>query len=415
MSSEIAVSSEHLATLIALVGFVISVGKKMSFEIWSLIEASLAHLALVRRLLHVKDLMNGQCSRLTESLPTFCADERLLLGVNVSMISQVVLPPECFAANIAWVGSFICVSAFMDEKIVRFRKLSVAKFANELFLGAISSTNRRFHNSLRWHHGWWREGLKAGVVDVMETVLTGSWRQWHGSVSSAVVMKLSEVHSIRNRRRSVQRTFLTGHIHEWWVWRQRVVGEDRLEGGGICNLHLMRVVSAPRSLNWCRLCHRQDREVTRLFYSGSSGQSSARVAYHINYFFRIHLQREIPMSAPAVRLWLNNAGLMIESGQWHWNWMTVHLFVPQHSFTMSYCQFDPILIRVLNYSEAGHNQPTTKYTNNFIIHNQWIRYRKLIFLPHHHLVVFYRDIDQGIMLWVCNETLLWAEMFWKGS
>lgn len=55
----------------------------MSLEIAPLIKASGADRALVRRLLHVQDLVNGQGPALAESLAAFGALERLLLAVDV--------------------------------------------------------------------------------------------------------------------------------------------------------------------------------------------------------------------------------------------------------------------------------------------------------------------------------------------
>ena len=62
VSPEIAISSEYLPTLIALVWFVIRVGEKVSLQIGALVELSLTDGTLMRRLFHVKDLVNGQGS-----------------------------------------------------------------------------------------------------------------------------------------------------------------------------------------------------------------------------------------------------------------------------------------------------------------------------------------------------------------
>ena len=62
VSPEIAISSEDLPTLIALVWFVIRVGEKVSLQIGALVKLSLTDGTLMRRLFHVKDLVNGQGS-----------------------------------------------------------------------------------------------------------------------------------------------------------------------------------------------------------------------------------------------------------------------------------------------------------------------------------------------------------------
>lgn len=59
--------------------------------------------------------MNGQRSALTESFAAFGALERLLLAVYISMISEVILPAESFAANVAGVRSLVRVRAFVYQ------------------------------------------------------------------------------------------------------------------------------------------------------------------------------------------------------------------------------------------------------------------------------------------------------------
>ncbi len=50
--------------------------------------------------LHVKCLVYCERPGLTETLATVLALKGLLLGVNVAVISQVILTTKCFAANI---------------------------------------------------------------------------------------------------------------------------------------------------------------------------------------------------------------------------------------------------------------------------------------------------------------------------
>jgi hypothetical protein len=59
------------------------VREQVRLEVAALVEAALAHRALVWRLLQVQYLVHGQRARLTESLAAFRALERLLLGMNV--------------------------------------------------------------------------------------------------------------------------------------------------------------------------------------------------------------------------------------------------------------------------------------------------------------------------------------------
>lgn len=58
MPSKVAIASKDF-TATAVVGFDVGVGQEVSFKIRALIEASIAHGTFVRRLLHVKNFMDG--------------------------------------------------------------------------------------------------------------------------------------------------------------------------------------------------------------------------------------------------------------------------------------------------------------------------------------------------------------------
>lgn len=62
VAPEITISSEDFVALVALVGLVVGVREQVSLQIGTLVEATLAHRALVRRFLHVKDAMDCQSS-----------------------------------------------------------------------------------------------------------------------------------------------------------------------------------------------------------------------------------------------------------------------------------------------------------------------------------------------------------------
>jgi len=82
----------------------------------------------------VQDLMNGQGSGLAKSFSTFKTFEWFVFGMDVLVISQVILSSKGFAANITVKGSFISVGPFVDEKVVRFGKFSLAKLTDVTFL-----------------------------------------------------------------------------------------------------------------------------------------------------------------------------------------------------------------------------------------------------------------------------------------
>lgn len=90
-------------------------GEKVSFQVTSLIKGSSACGAFVRRFLQVQGFMNRQSSRLTKSLPALLTFEGFLLGVNISVVSQVVLSPEGLVADVAGVRSLVGVRALVDQ------------------------------------------------------------------------------------------------------------------------------------------------------------------------------------------------------------------------------------------------------------------------------------------------------------
>ena len=129
-----------LGDLQQLPGLDVSVRQQVGFQVGPLVEAPLTNGTPMGRLLHVKDLVNCQGSGLAEALAAFVTFEGLLFGVNVSVVSKVVLPAEGLAANITIEGSLIGVGPLVDEEVVGFGELSVAVLADETFLGSRSSS-----------------------------------------------------------------------------------------------------------------------------------------------------------------------------------------------------------------------------------------------------------------------------------
>ena len=68
MSPQITVSPEDFPALVTLVRLVVRVSQQVGLQVGSLIETSLTDGALVGRFLHVQNLVDRQCPRLTESL-----------------------------------------------------------------------------------------------------------------------------------------------------------------------------------------------------------------------------------------------------------------------------------------------------------------------------------------------------------
>lgn len=117
----------------------------MGFEVSSLIEGSVADVTLVGCFFQVRDLVDGQSARLAETFTAIGAFERFLFGMDVSMVSKMILPSEGFPTYVARVRSFIGMSALMNQKVVRFGKMSMAVFADELFLWTRTTMTRGFH------------------------------------------------------------------------------------------------------------------------------------------------------------------------------------------------------------------------------------------------------------------------------
>jgi hypothetical protein len=110
------------------------VGEKVGLEVGALVERAIAHRTFVGRLLHVKDLVNCESPRLTETFTTLGTFKWFFLAVDIPVVSEMVLSSEGFPADVARVRPFIRVSPLVDQQIVAFGELSVAVLADELFL-----------------------------------------------------------------------------------------------------------------------------------------------------------------------------------------------------------------------------------------------------------------------------------------
>ena len=74
--------------------------------------------------------MDGQSSRLAESLATLLTLMGLLLGVRVHVIPEMILSLEGLVTHCAGERPLSSMNTFMDLKIVSLRKFSGAKLAN---------------------------------------------------------------------------------------------------------------------------------------------------------------------------------------------------------------------------------------------------------------------------------------------
>ena len=86
--------------------------------------------------LTVENLVNCKRPGLTESFITRSTLVGFVFGVDVLVVSQMILSSECFATNITWEGSLICVGSLVDHDIVGLGELSVTIFTDEPLLGS---------------------------------------------------------------------------------------------------------------------------------------------------------------------------------------------------------------------------------------------------------------------------------------
>ena len=107
-----------LSDLHQLPGLDVGMSQKMRLQVGTLVKVLLTDRASVRGIVHMEDLMHGQGARLTKSFATFSAFEWLFFGVNVSVVTQVVLSAEGFTADITVEGSFVSMCAFVNQQVV---------------------------------------------------------------------------------------------------------------------------------------------------------------------------------------------------------------------------------------------------------------------------------------------------------
>ena len=123
-----------LGDLQELSGLDVCVGEEVGFEVRPLVEVALTNGTSVGGLVHVEDLVDCQGARLTEALATFRAFEWLLLGVDVAVVSEVVLSAEGLPTDITVVWPLISVGPLMDQEVVGLGELPAAVLADEPLL-----------------------------------------------------------------------------------------------------------------------------------------------------------------------------------------------------------------------------------------------------------------------------------------
>ena len=138
--------------------------EEVSFTGGSLGEGKLADGTLVAVGLTVQDLVDCQGPALTEALVTLPALVGLVLGVDVLVVPQVVLPPEGLAADVAGEWSLICVCSLVDHHVVGLGELAVAELADEPLLRSGGPALPRHVQPRVVGGGRGRGGHQAGVA-----------------------------------------------------------------------------------------------------------------------------------------------------------------------------------------------------------------------------------------------------------
>ena len=136
-------------------------GEQVGFQVAPLAKRNLTDGTLVAVALTVQDLMNSKGPRLAETLLTCVALVRLLLGVYVSVISQMVLPSEALSTYVAWEWPLVGVGSLMDHHIVALSELSMAELADESLLGPGASGMSKVESRVVGRRGGGRWSKKS--------------------------------------------------------------------------------------------------------------------------------------------------------------------------------------------------------------------------------------------------------------
>ncbi len=186
--SEIAIPSENFVTIATWKWLLFGVREQVGLEVRALIESFSTWWTSVGTLLHMEDPMDSKCPRLAKTLAAIFAFERFLFGVDVSVVSQVVLSsvkennilktvhcenqfggqweakylytsgsiglPKSFSANITVEWTLVGVRPLVNEKVVGLGEFSAAIFANVFLLLPFAET-RWLATIIDFAFGWW--------------------------------------------------------------------------------------------------------------------------------------------------------------------------------------------------------------------------------------------------------------------
>jgi len=138
VAPEITIATENFVTQHTGKWLLLGVSQQVSLKVGPLTEYFPTGWTLMIRIVNVKYPMNCQGAGLAESFATILALERLLFGMDVSMIAEVILTTEGLSANITIERTFVRMSAFVNQQVVRLCKLTVAVLTYVLLFATTS-------------------------------------------------------------------------------------------------------------------------------------------------------------------------------------------------------------------------------------------------------------------------------------
>ena len=113
----------------------------------------------MRGFLHVQNLVNCKCARLAKTFSALVTFERFFFGMDVTVISQMVLSSERLSTDITIEWSLIGMCPLVNQEVVRFGKLPVAVLANKTLLWSGSSPWSSQQSGIIV---WWVDCRKSG-------------------------------------------------------------------------------------------------------------------------------------------------------------------------------------------------------------------------------------------------------------
>lgn len=166
------------------------------------------------------------------------------------MISEVILPAECFTANVAVVRSLVSVRSLVDEEVVTLGELSIAELANELFFGPLSG-HASGDEGARWR---WRSLDGRGQQPHVHLLHSWWWTPgWRATSSLLLLLLLSHDSGIADplvqEGRVMLLLLLLVLVEGRWNWRPVRSGMHAADGLMVQAVAVLRMMMLV--MRWC--------------------------------------------------------------------------------------------------------------------------------------------------------------------